>query len=352
MLSGPYRKMRKPNIYRATIQPEVGCSQHRPDAHAQLQRLIERSRPYEYRLPTDGRKWRIQCSRRKQLAMYLVGYRHCYPGLNRIAAHLGWSRRTVCVVMAELKELGVMAPRKYTSMRGTRIRTIHFPLVECCTPAARESCTRELPKKFHKKKEKIEITEPLSRRISAPAPEQLTEKSPAPHPDIWDKATGFDIPDKDLQCIVDVIRARGVNVDGIPRDLLAFMVEKTWMRATRPERHWKSFYATSLLKILSSEKAYRGALHSWEARTQLHQKWFRDNPPDPPARVSGGDGGDYIFDQATGIFQPDLPSVMWAITHPDGHLDTRLAHALSGVRVDLDSEFGLVSFSVQGRSRQ
>jgi hypothetical protein len=68
---------------------EAGKSQHRPGghlsrarggAHSVVQRQIEASAPYQYRLPNDGRKWRVQCACRQELAIYLAGYRACYPG--------------------------------------------------------------------------------------------------------------------------------------------------------------------------------------------------------------------------------------------------------------------------------
>jgi hypothetical protein len=222
--------------------------------------------------------------------------------------------------MAQLKQLGVMVPLEYVHERGTRRRVLNpKPLLESCTPASRESCAQEVPKKFHKMKEKTEIIETLSRPVSAPAPEQ---PSSDPYPDTWEKPTGFDIPDKDLESIANVIKANGMNVGKLPRELLAWMVYTVWMRATRPERHWKAFYAAAVTKILSSDAAYRSAWKKWEAQFRLYVKWMRDSSPADP-----------------------VPLIMHALTHPDGYLDKPLAQALNGVRVDYDSEWGLVSFS-------
>jgi hypothetical protein len=128
----------------------ISTSHYRADARRENQKLIARSRPHQYRLPSDGRKARVQCVRRRELALYLVGYRDCFLGLRRIARDLGWSRRTVCRVMAELKTLGVMQPRGYTTEHGTRRRIISaYRLRESGTPAHRESGTQELPGKKH-----------------------------------------------------------------------------------------------------------------------------------------------------------------------------------------------------------
>jgi hypothetical protein len=146
--------------------PRMGTWQCRADAGRKNQKLVARSRPHQFRLPSDGRKWRLQCIRRRELALYLVGYRDCFPGLLRIARDLGWSRRTVCRVMAELKALGVMQPLHYTTEHGTRRRIIRaYGLRESGTPARRESGTQELPRKKHVRVPSVksgQVTEILS----------------------------------------------------------------------------------------------------------------------------------------------------------------------------------------------
>ena len=132
------------NQSQATRAP-AGNSQHRPSshpstvrhgAHSLVQRQIEASALYQYRSPDDGRKWRVQCVRRQRLAIYLAGYPTCYPGLKRIARDLGWSRRTVAVVMAQLKRLGVNGPaglrrRAWNAPQGTQTRcfALSFPRI-------------------------------------------------------------------------------------------------------------------------------------------------------------------------------------------------------------------------------
>ena len=129
----------------------AGNSQHRPrsypprhgGAHGIVKRAIEASSPGQYLLDGDGPKWRVQVQRRHALAIYLAGYATSYPGLKRIARDLRWSRRTVCIVMAELRLLGVMVPQGYVAEHGTRLRTLnpvalHSFSREFCTPARRE----------------------------------------------------------------------------------------------------------------------------------------------------------------------------------------------------------------------
>lgn len=159
---------------------------HKPGgAHGIVKRAIEASRPGEYFLDGDShsRKWRVRLQRRHALAIYLAGYSACYPGLKRIARDLGWSRRTVCTVMAELKLLGVMVPQGYVAEHGTRLRTLnpaalHSFSRKSCTPARRESCTQEVPKKFHKKESDTGDTAKTAATISAPFSEnQKQEKT-------------------------------------------------------------------------------------------------------------------------------------------------------------------------------
>jgi hypothetical protein len=242
--------------------------------------------------------------------------------------------------MAQLKQLGVMVPLEYVHQRGTRRRVLNpKPLLESCTPASRESCTQEVPRKFHKQKEKIENFETLTRRVSS---EQAAEESGDSHPDSWEKATGFDVPDRDVASIRRVIEAKGRETRDIPNDFLAFVIEKVWLRATRRERWWKAFYGAAVFKILNSEKAYHGAVHNWEERTRLYAKWFqneRENQmPDDDLRTAN-------LSPLTSSCPAEMSAVMYALTHADGeHLDTRVAQALARVRVDYDSEFGLFSF--------
>lgn len=161
------------------------CRHKLGGAHGIVKRAIEASRPGEYILDGDShsRKWRVRLQRRHALAIYLAGYSACYPGLKRIARDLGWSRRTVCTVMAELKLLGVMVPQGYVAEHGTRLRTLnpaalHSFSRESCTPARRESCTQEVPKKFHRKEEDRGDTAAKTAAVSSHLP--LIQKQNTP----------------------------------------------------------------------------------------------------------------------------------------------------------------------------
>jgi hypothetical protein len=242
--------------------------------------------------------------------------------------------------MAQLKQLGVMVPLEYVHQRGTRRRVLNpKPLLESCTPASRESCTQELPRKFHNKKAKTEKVETLTRPVSS---EQVAE-------DTWEKPTGFDVPDRDVASVRRVLEAKGCETSDIPDDFLAFVMEKVWLRAARPARWWKAYYAEAVSKILRNDKAYHGALHNWEERTRLYAKWFqnerKNQMPDDDLRTAK------LSPLTISCCPAEMSAVIWALTHPDGeHLDTRVAQALTRVHVDHDSEFGLFSFFAAPKS--
>ena len=90
----------------------------------------------------------------------------------------------------------------------------------------------------------------------------------------WEKDTGFQIPDRDLDSIIRVMEAKSrFSLQGFDRALLAFMVETVWSRATQPEKHWKAYYATALLKMVSSDRAFFGVESRFHKRNYLYQKW-------------------------------------------------------------------------------
>jgi hypothetical protein len=263
--------------------------------------------------------------------------------------------RQVRRILKRLEKAGLLTWQHHLAVyRSNRLQyvpiVLHWELLR--KPEPTPSSTREptLAKSLGIKcfeKKQTEKIETLTRPVSALAPEQPT--SPAPYPDTWDKVTGFEIPDKDLESIAGVIKAKGMSVDSLQRDLLAWMVYTVWMRATRPERSWKAYYGAAVYKMLNSDKAYHGALHNWEERARLYAKWFQDTRKaqmtDDDIRTAN------LLSPLTGSYPAEMAAVLHAIVHHDGlHLDERLAQALSGVRLDFDAEFGLVSFSVQGHS--
>src|ERR1700730_15896324 len=66
-----------------------------------------------FRKPTDGRKWKAAASARKTLAVQLAGYADAdgssiRPSTQTLADQTGFSRRKVCYLLDDLKELGFM----------------------------------------------------------------------------------------------------------------------------------------------------------------------------------------------------------------------------------------------------
>jgi hypothetical protein len=108
----------------------------------------------QYRLPTDGRKWRVNAKRRQAVAKYVNGFPNgFYQSLDTIARKLNetevgnfrWCRRTVAYTLRDLRRLGVVGRAGYKFKRGGRIRTLH---PECLGPRILhsepvESCTQE-----------------------------------------------------------------------------------------------------------------------------------------------------------------------------------------------------------------
>jgi hypothetical protein len=81
--------------------------------------------------------------------------------------------------MADLKTLGVQVPQGYVAEHGTRLRVLKPEALrsryrESCTPARGESCTQELPKKFHKDLKPDQAD--TAKTAAAPAPYKETGK--------------------------------------------------------------------------------------------------------------------------------------------------------------------------------
>lgn len=90
-----------------------------------------RSYPWQsYVLPKDGRKARALAERRRMLAIQLATYAdpdgtNIFPGANRLADDLGWSRRTLFERLKDLRELGLLCDKeRLTSYHGTAIRSL------------------------------------------------------------------------------------------------------------------------------------------------------------------------------------------------------------------------------------
>jgi hypothetical protein len=96
--------------------------------------------PSFYRMGTDGRKWFAACKDRKMLAMHLATYAdgdgtNITVGIERLRQEMGWSKRTLYYLLADLVLLGILendtdelaAKRgKLTGRRGTRLRHINW----------------------------------------------------------------------------------------------------------------------------------------------------------------------------------------------------------------------------------
>jgi hypothetical protein len=163
-------------------------------------------------------------------------------------------------------------------------------------------------------------TESVNTRFCETVPATLQENSkatpplqenpkPLPaesHAETWGTEAGFRIPDKDLEAIAKLVAVkthavkyedlsespaydvlgqlfdRAAVYETLDRWFLAYLVETVWLRATRPEKNWKAFYAAAVLKILLSDRAICGAWRKYQRRDELWLK-FKMREPDTSA---------------------------------------------------------------------
>jgi hypothetical protein len=185
--------------------------------------------------------------------------------------------------------------------------------------------TKSLSIKSFGKEEQIQ-TECARARSNERASVQLPDNSktnsgetqPPPHDDTvaqWETEAGLRIPEKDVLSVARLILVRcglfaarsvleaspesiydalgevcafwGSNqnrddvlgwepAENLDRWFLAFLIETVWKRATKPERHWRAFYAAAILKMFRSQKSMFGALARYQKRDELYRKWYRE----------------------------------------------------------------------------
>lgn len=82
-----------------------------------------------YRLPGDGRKWKIKAKNRRQLMMQLVSHadgdgKRIRPTADRLAKDLGegFSRRNIFYLLDDLQELGFIINKGRAWEKGPRLR--------------------------------------------------------------------------------------------------------------------------------------------------------------------------------------------------------------------------------------
>ena len=93
----------------------------------------------KYRLPTDGRKWKLLARDRQGLAAFLGTFgdgdgSRVSPGVRRMTMYFGWSRAKTFRLLADLKELALLEDergandkRLLTGEHGTRKRRMNLP---------------------------------------------------------------------------------------------------------------------------------------------------------------------------------------------------------------------------------
>jgi hypothetical protein len=83
-----------------------------------------------YRLPTDGRQWKSQASKRRQLAEYLATFANgdggsITLGIERMAGKFEVDRATIFRLLDELRELRALAPKcGLVSKHGCAVRAL------------------------------------------------------------------------------------------------------------------------------------------------------------------------------------------------------------------------------------
>jgi hypothetical protein len=83
-----------------------------------------------YRLKSDGRKWRVQASNRRQLLEWLATFANgdgssIEVGIERMEDKFECSRATIFRLLDDLKELQALAPKcGLTSRYGTAVRSL------------------------------------------------------------------------------------------------------------------------------------------------------------------------------------------------------------------------------------
>jgi len=88
--------------------------------------------PEDYRLPTDGRKWRRLCDARRALAMQLASYAdgdgsRITVGVERICRELGWSNGWAFRILADLRKLKLLEKEGLVGEHGTARRRLNVP---------------------------------------------------------------------------------------------------------------------------------------------------------------------------------------------------------------------------------
>jgi hypothetical protein len=85
-----------------------------------------------FRKPTDGRKWKAAASARKTMLVQLAAYADSdgtsiRPSTQTLAEQTGFSRRKVCYLLDDLRELGFMERTGRLGQKGPAIRRLKLP---------------------------------------------------------------------------------------------------------------------------------------------------------------------------------------------------------------------------------
>src|SRR6202158_5204475 len=90
----------------------------------------------KYRLSTDGRKWKDSARHRQALAEWLATFATAdgssvRPSIPTMCEHFGWSKATMCRLLASLETLGVQKRvGRFGGKNGVAIRQLNVPVLE------------------------------------------------------------------------------------------------------------------------------------------------------------------------------------------------------------------------------
>lgn len=96
-----------------------------------LARICARTSLADYRLPDDGRKWKVLAHQRMHLVDFLAVHGNpdgsqIWVGVDSMVKHLPFSKRAVFYLLDDLRKLRMLDDAGLTSRRGTRVRRLNL----------------------------------------------------------------------------------------------------------------------------------------------------------------------------------------------------------------------------------
>lgn len=138
-----------------------------------------------YRLPHDGRKWKVLARDRQSLAAWLATFADAdgsriYPAVSTMQEHFGWSHGKTYARLGDLEQLGLLeSTQKLSGPHGTRVRKMNVEaLVDLHDSRGLTSTIREQDSTIRG----LASIPEMETTVTGPSPDRKPGAQPAPRP--------------------------------------------------------------------------------------------------------------------------------------------------------------------------